>query len=61
MEDVHDSPVDNVMFNAARDHITVFRLPVRICEVKDKYQIENGKSFKDSDPRAKQAAIEALE
>ncbi|CEI94847.1 hypothetical protein RMCBS344292_09052 [Rhizopus microsporus] len=27
MEDVHGSSIDNVRFNAARDHITIFRLP----------------------------------
>ncbi|PHZ15089.1 uncharacterized protein RHIMIDRAFT_248312 [Rhizopus microsporus ATCC 52813] len=47
MEDVHGSPVDNVIFDAARDHITIFRLPALIREVKYKHQIEN--------------AIEALE
>ncbi|CEG66271.1 hypothetical protein RMATCC62417_02881 [Rhizopus microsporus] len=60
MEDVHSSLVDNVMFDAARNHITIFRLPALICEVKDKHQIENGKSFKDTDPQTKLAAIEAL-
>ncbi|CEI99145.1 hypothetical protein RMCBS344292_13237 [Rhizopus microsporus] len=50
-----------MMFDAACDYVTIFRLPALIREVKDKHQVENGKSFKDTDPRAKLAAIEALE
>ncbi|CEI90296.1 hypothetical protein RMCBS344292_04624 [Rhizopus microsporus] len=61
MKDVHGSPVGNVMFNAARDCITIFRLPALICEVNHKHQTENGKSFKDTDPQAKLAVIGALE
>ncbi|CEI90298.1 hypothetical protein RMCBS344292_04626 [Rhizopus microsporus] len=61
MEDVHGSPVDNVMFNAARGYITIFRPPALICELNHKHQTENGKSFKDIDPQAKLAAIGALE
>ncbi|KAG1177785.1 hypothetical protein G6F70_003018 [Rhizopus microsporus] len=34
MEDVHGSSIDNVRFNAARDHITIFRLPDLIRKVK---------------------------
>ncbi|CEG64722.1 hypothetical protein RMATCC62417_01648 [Rhizopus microsporus] len=61
MKDVHGSLVDNVIFNATRDHITIFRLPALIREVKDKRQTENGKSFKDTDPQVKLTTIEALE
>lgn len=61
MEDVHGSPVDSVMLNTAHCHITIFRLPSLIREVKGKYRIENGKPFKDTDPQAKLAAIEDLE
>lgn len=43
------------------EHITIFRLSSLIREVKDKHQIENGKSLKDTDLRVKLAAIEALE
>lgn len=49
MEDVHGSPIDNVRFNVARDHITIFRQPALIRKVKDKQQIEDDKSFKDTD------------
>lgn len=41
--------------------ITIFRLHSLICEVKYKHRIENGKLFKDTDPQAKLAAVEALE
>lgn len=61
MKDVHGSFVDNVIFKATRDHITVFRLPALIRKVKDKRQTENGKSFKDTDPQVKLTTIEALE
>ncbi|CEG80901.1 hypothetical protein RMATCC62417_15164 [Rhizopus microsporus] len=37
MEDTHGNPVDNVMFNAACDNITIFRLSALIREIKDKH------------------------
>ncbi|CEG75714.1 hypothetical protein RMATCC62417_10709 [Rhizopus microsporus] len=56
MEDVHGSPVDNVMFNAARGYITIFRPPALICELYHKHRLKV-----DTDPQAKLAAIGALE
>ena len=61
MEDVHGSPVNKKTFNAARDHLMLFKLPALIRQIKDEYKFEAGKPFNAVDPRGKLRAVELLE
>lgn len=61
MEDVHGSPVNKKTFNAARDHLMLFKLPALIRQIKDEYKFEAGKPFNTVDPRGKLRTVELLE
>ncbi|CEG64678.1 hypothetical protein RMATCC62417_01611 [Rhizopus microsporus] len=61
MEDVHGSPVNKKTFNAARDHLMLFKLPALIRQIKNEYKFEAGKPFNAVDPRGKLRAVELLE
>ncbi|KAG1169813.1 hypothetical protein G6F70_008583 [Rhizopus microsporus] len=51
MEDVYDDLIDDKTFNAALDHLMLFRLPTTIRQVKDEFKIEakNAVSFEQMD------------
>ncbi|KAL4205785.1 hypothetical protein AB4K20DRAFT_1236115 [Rhizopus microsporus] len=57
MEDVYDDLIDDKTFNAALDHLMLFRLPTTIRQVKDEFKIEASKSIKTVDPQGKLSAI----
>ncbi|RCH82683.1 hypothetical protein CU097_001614, partial [Rhizopus azygosporus] len=61
IEDVHGSPVNKKTFNAARDHLMLFKLPALIRQIKDEYKFEAGKPFNAVDPHGALRAVELLE